>query len=55
MALLISEVADMTRHPRSRMPSEAGFWGGNKAGGELLSSTETGLCSELLVLLSKEK
>lgn len=53
MTFLIAEVADMPRHPRSRMPSKAGFWRGTTPAGNSLSSTEIGLCSELHVLVSK--
>lgn len=55
MPLMISEVADMPRHPSTRIPSKAGFWGGRTPAGNSLSSTEIGLCSELHVLVFKSQ
>lgn len=55
MTLLISEVADMPRHPSTRMLSKAGFWRGTTPAGNPLSSTEIGLCSELHVLVFKSQ
>lgn len=55
MTLLISEVADIPRHPSTRMLSKAGFWRGTTPAGNSLSSTEIGLCSELHVLIFKSQ
>lgn len=50
MTAEISEVADVPRHPSTRMLSKAGFWGGTAPAGNSLSSAEIGFCSELHVL-----
>lgn len=55
MTLLISEVADIPRHPSTRMLSKAGFWRGTTPAGNSLSSTEIGLSSELHVLIFKSQ
>lgn len=55
ITLLISEVADLARHPSTRMQSKAGFWRGTTPAGNSLSSTEIGWCSELPVLAFKSQ
>lgn len=55
MTVVISEVADMPRHPSTRTLSKAGFSGGTAPAGNSLSSTEIGLCSELHVLVFKSQ
>lgn len=51
MPLLISEVADMPKHPSPRILSKADFLGGTAPAGNSLSSTEIGLCLERHVLV----
>lgn len=55
MTLLIYEVADMPRHPSTRILSKAGFWRGTTHAGNSLSQTEIGLYSELHVLVFKSQ
>ena len=55
MTAVISEVADMPRHPSTRTPSKAGFWEGTTPARNSLLSAEIRLCSELHVLVFKSQ